>query len=203
MKLKFDDGGDFEPHPEGIHPAVCVDVIDLGMTVTKFQGEERIVLNVMFVFETEQWMENGRKRTIWKIFPASPHPKASLAGILGKWFGRQIIEGDTIDLDDLIGRSCTLVISHYNFAGRIYASIDDISRPTKELTPSAYYDAAAVRQRIFKWKTKQAANPAAALRLAPPLTSLARKPKKSRAGFGAVRNGGNELCVFDPNDIVP
>ena len=29
MVLQCKDGGDFKPHPEGIHPAVCVDVIDL------------------------------------------------------------------------------------------------------------------------------------------------------------------------------
>ena len=30
MILQCKDSGDFKPHPEGIHPAVCVDVIDLG-----------------------------------------------------------------------------------------------------------------------------------------------------------------------------
>jgi hypothetical protein len=35
-----------KPHPEGIHPAVCVDVIDLGLVEVEFQGLRRMVHKV-------------------------------------------------------------------------------------------------------------------------------------------------------------
>ena len=38
LTLTCKDSGDFKPHPEGIHPAVCVDVMDLGLVETDFPG---------------------------------------------------------------------------------------------------------------------------------------------------------------------
>ena len=57
MILQCKDSGDFKPHPEGIHPAICVDVIDLGMVTTEFQGQTRIVNKLKLVFESEQKVE--------------------------------------------------------------------------------------------------------------------------------------------------
>lgn len=156
MILQCKEGGDFTPHPEGIHPAVCLDVIDLGLVETEFQGQRRQVNKVKLVFESEQRMEDGKAFTISKNFTASLHPKAKLAEFLGKWRGRPIVPGESIDLAKLIGASCTLVVSHQqNMVGRTYASIDAISKPTRKVTPSGGYDPAAMRQRIAEWKAKQ------------------------------------------------
>ena len=48
--LQSKAGGDFKPHPEGIHSAVCVDVIDLGMVESEFQGQRRLVNKVRLAF---------------------------------------------------------------------------------------------------------------------------------------------------------
>src|SRR5262245_46487053 len=151
-------GGDFKPHVEGIHPAVCVDVIDLGMVETEFQGERRVVNKVRLFFETEQRNGEGRNCVISKTFTASLHPKAKLAEFLGKWRGRPVVPGETIDLGKLLGACCTLVISHQqNMVGRTYASIDAVSKPTKRVVASGGYDGALVRQRIAEWKAKEGA----------------------------------------------
>lgn len=156
MILECKEANDFKPHPEGIHPAVCVDVIDLGMVKTDFQGQERTVPKVKLVFESEQKTEDGRHCTVSKNFTASLHAKAKLADFLGKWRGRPVVPGESIDLSKLIGACCTLVISHQqNAVGRTYASVDAISKPTKKLKASGGYDAAAARQRIAEWKAKQ------------------------------------------------
>src|SRR3954453_19755936 len=119
MILQSKVSTEFKPHPEGIHPAVCVDVIDLGLVENEFQGEKRMVHKVRLVFESEQKTDDGRNCTITKNFTASLHPKAKLAGFLGKWRGRPVVPGETIDLGKLIGASCTLVISHQqNLAGQ-------------------------------------------------------------------------------------
>jgi hypothetical protein len=70
------------PHPEGIHPAVCVDVVDLGLTEVEFQGQRKMVNKVKVVFETEAKWEDGKNCTVSKNFTASLHQKAKLADFL-------------------------------------------------------------------------------------------------------------------------
>jgi hypothetical protein len=168
LVLESKVGGDFKPHVEGIHPAVCVDVIDLGLVETEFQGQRRLVNKVRLVFETEQRTEDGRNCTLSKTYTASLHPKASLTVSLGTWRGRPVGLAESIDLAKLIGACCTLVLSHrQSVAGRTYASIDAISKPTKRLVASGSYDPALARQRIAEWKAKEAAG----------LTAGNRKPE--------------------------
>src|SRR5512137_769127 len=157
MILQSKLAGDFKPHVEGIHPAVCVDVIDLGLVETEFQGQKRLVNKVRVVFETEQKNEEGKNCIVTRTFTASLHPKARLAEFLGKWRGRPVGPGESIDLAKLIGANCTLVISHQqNLVGRTYASIDAVSKPTKRVVPSGQYDPAEARRRIAEWKAKEA-----------------------------------------------
>ena len=157
LVLESKAGGDFKPHVEGIHPAVCVDVIDLGLVETEFQGQRRLVNRVRLVFETEQRNDEGKNCVISKTFTASLHAKAKLAEFLGKWRGKPVVPGESIDLAKLIGANCTLVISHQqNMVGRTYASIDAVSKPTKRVAPSGHYDPAMARQRIAEAKAKEA-----------------------------------------------
>ena len=149
MILQSKLSADFKPHVEGIHPAVCVDVIDLGLMETEFQGQKRLVNKVRLVFETEQKNEEGKNCTLSKTFTASLNSKAKLAEFLGKWRGRPVLLGESIDLAKLIGACCTLVISHQqNMVGRTYASIDAVSKPTKKVVASGNYDPALARQRV-------------------------------------------------------
>jgi hypothetical protein len=157
MVLQSKVGGDYKPHPEGIHPAVCVDVIDLGLVETEFQGERRMVNKVRLYFETEQHNEEGKNCVISKTFTASLHPKAKLADFLGKWRGKPVLPGESIDLAKLVGSNCTLVISHQqSLTGRTYGSIDAVSKPTKKLTASGGYDPVMARQRIEDAKAREA-----------------------------------------------
>ena len=156
MILQSKISADFKPHAEGIHPAVCVDVIDLGLMESEFQGLKRLVNKVRLVFETEQKNEEGKNCTLSKTFTASLNSKAKLAEFLGKWRGRPIVPGETVDLGKLLGACCTLVISHQqNLVGRTYASVDAVSKPTKRVAPSGQYDPALARQRIAEWKARE------------------------------------------------
>jgi hypothetical protein len=158
MVLQCKESGDFKPHPEGIHPAVCVDVMDLGLVETEFQGQKKIVNKVKLVFESEQKTEDGKANcTVSKNFTASLHPKAKLAEFLGKWRGRPVTPGETIDLAKLIGACCTLVISHQqNLSGKTYAAIDAVSKPTKKVAASGTYNPAETRQRYAEWSLRTA-----------------------------------------------
>lgn len=157
LTLTSKEGGDFKPHPEGIHPAICIDVVDLGLVETEFQGQKKMVNKVKLVFESEQKGEDGKACTVSKNFTASLHPKAKLAEFLGKWRGRPVLPGETIDLAKLIGACCTLVISHQqNLSGKTYAAIDAVSKPTKKVVASGTYNPTETRQRYAEWKAKQA-----------------------------------------------
>jgi hypothetical protein len=149
-------GGDYKPHPEGIHPAVCVDLIELGLVETEWLGQRRLVNKLRLAFESEQRNEEGKNYIISKTFTASLHPKSKLADFMGKWRGRPVVPGESIDLAKLIGACCTLVISHQqNMVGRTYACIDAVSKPTKKVVPSGHYDPALARQRIAEWKARE------------------------------------------------
>ncbi len=184
--LQSKTGGDFKPHPEGIHPAVCVDVIDLGLVETEFQGQRRLVNKVRLAFETEQKNEEGKNCIITKTFTASLHPKAKLADFLGKWRGRPVVPGESIDLAKLVGANCTLVISHQqDMVGRTYASIDAVSKPTKRLVPSGCYDPALARQRIAEWKAREAGQAQASNPGARPVNPVAAAFPQSGAASAA------------------
>jgi hypothetical protein len=115
-----------------------------------------MVNKVKITFESEAKTDDGKPCSVSKNFTASLHPKAKLAEFLGKWRGRPVLLGETIDLQKLIGACCTLVISHQqNLAGKTYASIDAVAKPTRKVAPSGQYDPAAARQRFAEWKTKQ------------------------------------------------
>ena len=154
------------------------------MVETEFQGQKRLVNKVRVFFETEQKNEEGKNCVISKTFTASLHPKAKLAEFLGKWRGRPVVPGESIDLAKLIGANCTLVISHQqNMVGRTYASIDAVSKPTKRLVASGAYDPALARQRIAEWKAKEASGQSsvASNQRQPQTATPALTPPKSAA----------------------
>jgi hypothetical protein len=187
LTLTCKDSGDFKPHPEGIHPAVCVDVMDLGLVETDFQGVKKMVNKVKVVFESEAKTDDGKPCTVFRSFSASLHPKSNLSTFLSKWRGRPVAPGETISLDKLIGASCTLVISHQkNLAGKTYASIDAVSKPTKKVTASGTYDAAAARQRYADWclRTATMKQPAGAVSSAPQPSPGLRPPSPAPASEG-------------------
>ena len=181
--LQCKDSGNIKPHREGIWPTVCIDVIDLGLVWVEFQGQRKLVRKLKLVFETEDVGEDGKRCIVTKNFTASLHPKAKLSEFIGKWRGRPVTPGESIDLGKLIGACCTLVISHQqNLAGRTYASIDAVSKPTKKVAPSGDYDPAAMRQRIEEWKAKDASpQTGATLPVAPAPQAAAPAPSKSPA----------------------
>lgn len=177
-------------HPEGIFPAICVDLIDLGLETSTFQGETKTANKLRLTFETTA-MAEGKPCTISKKFTASLHPKAKLTEFLGKWRGRPVLPNEEVDLGKLIGANCTLVISHAdNLSGKKFANIDAVSKPTQKLTISGHYSPAEARQRIEEWKAKESGGlaPATPIPQAAPAKGVAAPkaaPSKSTAAPAA------------------
>lgn len=144
MQLKNESS--YVQPPEGVHSALCVDVIDLGIVDSQFGPKPMVRLN----FELEAKMDDGKPFTVGKSFTASVNPKANLAKFLSKWRGKAIAEGEEIDLDKLIGANATLILGPWTSPDgqKSGVGIDAVSKPSKKLKPSGHYDPKATRQRI-------------------------------------------------------
>jgi len=197
MILEQKEGGNFTPHPPGIYPGVCVDVIELGLCRSEFQGQVKMVNKLKLVFETQCKLPDGQTATISKNFTATLHPKGKLTGFLGSWRGRAVSPAEKIDLDALFGASCTLVISsQIGTSGRPYSSIDAVSKPTMQLARSGTYDGKLARQRIAEWQARErgaapgmaAAGAVAWTRpAAAPIPARPAAPAAPADGFGQVQ----------------
>ena len=151
MKLTNNKSEGFTQPPEGVHSALCVDVIDLGVVPTDFGPKHKVRL----VFELEACMEDGRPFIVSKSFNASMHAKSSLNAFISKWRGKPVAEGETIDLDKLLGASATLVLGAWVNGDKEGVGIDAVSKPTKKLTASGEYDPAAARKRIAEKQSQR------------------------------------------------
>lgn len=146
------EGGNFDPAPEGMHDAICVDVIDLGFVTTAFG--EKDMLRVYWELPGTQ-MSNGQPFVVSKRYNKSLHAKSTLNKDLAKWRGKQIGEGESIDLSKLPGASCKIEVEHAVDGDRTYARVGYIGKPDKKLTASGTWDPEQARQRIAERKAKE------------------------------------------------
>ena len=208
LVLQCNDNGNFSKHPPGIWQGANVDVIDLGLVWTEFQGQRKLVRKLKLVFETEHIGEDGKRGIVTKNFTASLHPKSKLAGFIGQWRGRPVAPGENVDLKKLLGACCTLVLSHQqSLSGRTYVSIDAVSKATKKVVPSGTYDPAAMRQRIAEWAAKDAmaapsangpASMPAATPVAAPRATLPAAPAPVPTKSAAATPPPADDIPFDP-----
>jgi len=138
MKL-VNENKDFVPAPAGLHKAVCVDIVDLGMQ-TGFGGNQQH--KVRFYWELpDAPMDDGRPFIVTRMFTATLNEKGSLNPFLSKWRGGvQIKEGEAIDLDDFLLKSASVFVSHNTKeSGKVYANVDLAMPCNERVRPSGYY----------------------------------------------------------------
>ena len=128
-----DSGGTmFDPAPQGVHRAVCCDVIDLGEQDTKFGRKHK----VRIVWETEEENPSTRERyQVRSTYTLSLNEKSSLSRDLESWRGRKFTDEERrkgFDLSSLIGSNCQLQVIHNESSnGRTYANIQTVIPPQK------------------------------------------------------------------------
>jgi hypothetical protein len=136
---------DFAPAPQGLHRAVCVDVLD---TWTEERPQEYgggLVEKTRLVWEIDEAMEDGRRFLVSQFYTASLHEKAKLRQHLEAWRGRAFTEEELngFDLENVIGVPCQLqVIHHTTKAGKTYANVQAVVPPSKgaeRFKPSGEY----------------------------------------------------------------
>ncbi len=113
-----ENGTTFTPAPEGVHQAVCCDVIAaFGVTRKKPNGDEYKRDEVTIVWQLDkQNPDNGNKRfQVRRIFGLSLSQKSHLRPFLESWRGRKFTDlelKDGFDVDKLLGVNCNLQIIH-------------------------------------------------------------------------------------------
>jgi hypothetical protein len=135
---------EYAPCPEYTGKAVCVDVTPLKEYETEYGVKKKFKL----AFEIDLIDDSRDPVQPWVVFtkPMVPslHEKAALTKFLKDWFGRKLSEQENkaLDLESLIGKSCSIVIAHEESQDgtRTYANIKLIM-PLKngELKPSGLW----------------------------------------------------------------
>jgi hypothetical protein len=133
---------EFRPAPEGLHNAVCVDVVDHGMQATPWGRSHKVEARWQI---EEINSDNGKRFLVCQRYTLSLHEKARLRHHLEGWRGkkftsREVEEG--VVLDNLVGVACQLQIVHNTVRdGETYANVQAIlplSKGMSRLKPVDY-----------------------------------------------------------------
>lgn len=128
---KASGGGEFTLCPEGAHASTCVDVIDLGMVETEFNGEKKKQHKVRIVWQTgEINPDNGKPFLAGKRYTNSLHEKATLRKDLESWRGRAFTKQELtgFDLENLLSAPALLNVIHEARSGKTYDNVTTIMR---------------------------------------------------------------------------
>jgi len=102
--------------PAGVQQAVCVDVIDLGIVETSFEGKprKREMIHVIWQLVARD-LKTNRRYLVGKRYTLSLSEKATLRKDLESWRGKQFTSDDEtngFDTTKLIRVNCMLNLQH-------------------------------------------------------------------------------------------
>lgn len=102
--------GERELHPEGLFPAVCILMANIGTQRTPYQNEDgtdKVQKKIVLGFETE-------KGVISRELTMSIGEKSNLRAILESWRGKKFTaeELEGFDPSVLLGKPCTVQVMH-------------------------------------------------------------------------------------------
>lgn len=138
-----DNRREFNPAPEGLHQAVCVEVIDVGIVETQWGDKDKV--DIRWQLDKED-AETQKRYTVVRRYTKSLNEKAHLRQHLEAWrgkkFTREELEG--FDLERLKGVNCQLQIVHtITDNGRVFANVQAIvplGRGMEPISPEIYGD---------------------------------------------------------------
>jgi hypothetical protein len=122
------DGKAFAPAPAGVHQAVCVDVVDLGILDVIWQGLTKQQHKINVAWQIAEDRDDGKPFLVFKRYTLSLHEKAGLRKDLESWRGKQFTRDEELgfDIERLIGVNCLLNITHNQVGDKTYANIVSI-----------------------------------------------------------------------------
>lgn len=112
-----------QPDINGVPFARCYRIIDLGTSKNMYGN---VTHRVMLSFELPgQLLEDGRPKVLSAFYNLSYHPDAKWRQHLESWRGRSFDEGETFNIEDLVGKPALLMMAEKE--GRV--KITGITRP--------------------------------------------------------------------------
>ena len=124
--LARDTQKEFVPAPKGLHDAVCVDVVDLGIVESQY-GKKAMVKLVWQLAECQA--DSQRQFLVQRRYGLSLNTKASLRKDLETWRGKKFTNDELagFDLEKLLGANAQLQIVHNVMDdGATYANVQAI-----------------------------------------------------------------------------
>jgi hypothetical protein len=119
---------EFTPAPAGLHQAVCVDVVDLGMLEVTYGGKTKQQHKVRVVWQIDEAMDDDKRFIVQKRYTLSLSEKATLRKDLESWRGKPFTRDEEMgfDLERLIGVNCFLNVVHASRDGKTYANVASV-----------------------------------------------------------------------------
>ena len=142
MATNKGEGRDFQPAPAGVHQAVCVDVVDLGMLDVTWQGQTKRQHKINVAWQIAEDREDGKPFLVFKRYTLSLHEKAGLRKDLESWLGRKLTRDDEhgFDVESMIGKNCLLNITHNDSGEKVYANVSSVNPLMKGMPPISARD---------------------------------------------------------------
>lgn len=128
----------FELHPAGPYSGVCVDVIDLGVKITKFGPKP----HVRIVWQTEHEVTTGdgdkAPAIVMTTMTKTIGKDSNLRKLLESWRGKPFTDHEIekgFDVETLVGVPCALNIVHRVAGENKYANVATVMRLMKGVPP--------------------------------------------------------------------
>lgn len=136
---KNESKASYAPAPAGTHIATCIKVVDLGTQSVEYQGEVKHQRKILLVWElAHENMDDGRPFTHSQRYTLSSSDKSTLRKHLEGWRGKKFVDADFgpggFDIKNVLGKSCSLIISHSAKGDKVYANTDGIGPIPKGVT---------------------------------------------------------------------
>ena len=129
MAKSSGDGQTFESAPAGMHQAVCVDVVDLGVLDVTWQGVSKRQHKVNVAWQINEDRDDGKPYLVFKRYTLSLGEKATLRKDLESWRGKPFTRDEEMgfDVETVIGVNCLLNITHRTVGDKTYANVASVN----------------------------------------------------------------------------
>lgn len=126
---KGESGQTFQPAPAGVHQAVLVDVVDLGVLDVTWQGVTKRQHKVNLAWQINEDRDDGKPYLVFKRYTLSLHEKAGLRKDLESWLGRKFTRDDEMgfDVEAMLGKNCLLNVTHNQSGDKVYANVASVN----------------------------------------------------------------------------
>jgi hypothetical protein len=120
---------DFAPAPEGVHHAVCCDVIDKGMIESSFVDEKTGLKKhqhkIDIAWQLSETRDDGKRWVVYKRYTLSLNEKATLRKDLESWRGKSFTREEEMgfDVESVLGANALVNVQHHKKGESTYANV--------------------------------------------------------------------------------